>query len=307
MSISGIEVYHKIEEFARQREKEILDKAKLEEQYILHCAKVERERIIAEAKLEANAMIENAKLEAQRAKEVIELARQEQESQEAKKVSEQLVRKYFTEDRIEFKASLERDIATITKENKEILGRAEQIHEQMCDQTNGLQAVWINALTSATEQLSKMKDDFYKHLHTWQVGLYPHELRPLAERYIDLYRIINVERLLSEEILFHYINKQTDDTSNEVEISQTTLVGLRKLNRTLTTFLHKFETSLSGLGLYVFYPSVGDVFDDVWHVLENETLEYDNNKITRCVVPGIAKKVNGATEDDVIIPAIVSL
>lgn len=309
--------------------------------------------IIDEAQQTGLKIIEDARLEAEKSKSVLNLVGSNNEKVLAQKRSEELIRKYLTNDRIEFKKSIEKDLNDTLKGNKEVLCRTEKMHDDMCDQTNALQASWANALTSMTDELVKIKEEFYKHLHDWQVSLYPHELRPLAERYVELYRIINVDRLLTEEIVFNYsqnehidenfdvlskkkdvgldsefnifgadkckdtetVKKEAPDEgkynvrNHSISTAPSTLEGLKKLNRTLTIFLHKFEVSLNGLDMYVFYPDKGDVFDDVWHVLENEDCynDWGNNIISYCVVPGIAKKVNDAAEDDVIIPAIVAI
>ena len=85
------------------------------------------------------------------------------------------------------------------------------------------------------------------------------------------------------------------------------IAGLQKLNKTLTTFLRRFELSLNGLDLYVFYPNPGDEFDETWHILDDEDEEYEGKYIKECIVPGIAKKANDDYGDDVLIPAVVKV
>lgn len=292
----------------KEKEKDVKDEAK----------KL-ADMIIEEAQQTAIKIIEDAKEQAGKESLAASKASENNCSTEAaRNVSEALIRKYLNDDRVEFKRLLEKDLLDTISESKNMLGKAEAIHDDMCDQTNTLQASWVTALTSAIDELSKIKEEFYRHLHNWQISLYPHELRPLAERYIELYRIINVDKLLTEEILLHSVSKKEGETDSIVQNNLSerglgdvpfspTIEGLKKINRTLTTFLHKFELSLNGLDLYVYYPSEGETFDNVWHVMEDDTEYNDFNgyKISRCVVPGIAKKINDSTEDDVIIPAIV--
>jgi hypothetical protein len=47
------------------------------------------------------------------------------------------------------------------------------------------------------------------------------------------------------------------------------------------------------------------MFDELWHVPEDEENEYTGKKIAECLVPGIAKKANDNHGDDVLIPAVV--
>ena len=61
--------------------------------------------------------------------------------------------------------------------------------------------------------------------------------------------------------------------------------------------------------MYVYYPKDGEVYDEVWHVIEDDA-EFDASKehrIKQCILPGIAKKVNDDSEDDVIIMATVKV
>ena len=89
------------------------------------------------------------------------------------------------------------------------------------------------------------------------------------------------------------------------------IAGLQKLNRTLTNSLKRFEGALTGIDLYVYYPSAGTEFDEMWHQVwqedTDEESDYNNKRITECIVPGIAKKSKDGGEDDVIIPAEVKV
>ena len=190
--------------------------------------------------------------------------------------------------------------------------RAMTVHTEMCDATNAVQARWIQALDDTISKMSDIKSEFYSHLHDWQVSLFPKEIKPLAERFLELYRIINVDKMLREEILLKSLSDEmsddlTDsrvDKNNDLEIR---IAGLQKLNKTLTTFLRRFELSLNGLDLYVFYPNPGDEFDETWHILDDEDEEYEGKYIKECIVPGIAKKANDDYGDDVLIPAVVKV
>lgn len=189
--------------------------------------------------------------------------------------------------------------------------RAVAVHTEMCDATNVFQARWIQALDDTISKMTDVKSEFYSHLHDWQVSLFPKEIKPLAERFLELYRIINVEKLLREEILLETSSVVTDDVLNKKDEKtdefEIRIAGLQKLNKTLTTFLRRFEVSLNGLDLYVYYPNPGDEFDETWHIPDDEDEEYEGKHIKECVIPGIAKKANDDLGDDVLIPAVVKI
>lgn len=115
-------------------------------------------------------------------------------------------------------------------------------------QDHALQANWIKALDNTLEQLNAVKADFYQHLSQWQKALYPRKGKALADCYLELYRILNVEKLLREEVVFQADQPQAGPSPKTVE-------GLHKLNKTLTKFLRHFEAALDGLGLYAYFPS----------------------------------------------------
>ena len=55
----------------------------------------------------------------------------------------------------------------------------------------------------------------------------------------------------------------------------------------------------------MYYPKGGDIFDELWHVPEDEEIECSGKVIAEFLVPGIAKKANDNHGDDVLIPAVV--
>lgn len=277
---------------AQRRAQEKLDSAQAEAARILEDARREGREIVARAKAEAEAEAKTIKINAQTAAEMREEA-------QAKQTSEKLIKRYLAQDLEAFRQDYEADLAAIRRENREVSGEIEREHDRMVEQTNAIQRAITAAVSSAIEDMSNMREDLYKKLQGWQASLYPHEYEPLAQRYVELYRIINVERLLAEEVLFQH--------SQQTEAAPATIAGLERLNRTLTTFLQKFESSLSGVGLYVFRPEEGDAFDEVQHMTESEDMVWDSRTIVRCVVPGVAKKTVDAEEDDVIIRATVEI
>ena len=287
---------------------EVVERANEQAEKIISNAEVEAKRITNDANAEAIRIIKEAKV---RAKEIDDSVTKEA-SEKAKDKAEKLVSRYLTEEQKSYKLELNDEMRKFTDAYIENSNRAMTVHTEMCDATNAVQARWIQALDDTISKMSDVKSEFYSHLHNWQVSLFPKEIKPLAERFLELYRIINVDKMLREEILLKSLSDEmsddlTDsrvDKNNDLEIR---IAGLQKLNKTLTTFLRRFELSLNGLDLYVFYPNPGDEFDETWHILDDEDEEYEGKYIKECIVPGIAKKANDDYGDDVLIPAVVKV
>lgn len=278
----------------------------------------ESERLRQEAKTQAEQIVENAKQEAERLKDEaqLEAERINQSAQtaadailaeaqakaegNAKERADKLVQKYLTQAQREMRQACDADMEACMKETLSQARTLETIHGEMCDKTNALQANWIKALDNTLEQLNAAKADFYKHLSQWQKALYPREVKALADRYLELYRMLNVDKLLREEVVFQAGQPQAEPSPKTVE-------GLHKLNKTLTTFLGRFETALDGLGLYAYFPQPRESFDDMKHMPEDEEEDCEGKTIQLCIQPGIAKKTSDGGEDDVVIPAVVRL
>ena len=272
----------------------------------------ESERIRAEAQMTAKRIREDAEKYAdtirEEAEDTIKKRKAEIEAtadQTAKERTDQLVEKYLEENqrkmRTESNAEAGRMIAAELARRQGMFS----VYDDMCERTNGFQASWISSLNQSIEQLEGIKSEFYRHLHDWQVSLYQADIRPIAERYLELYRIINVDRLIRAEII------TGDGQENSPDADDPVIAGLERLNRTLTTFLRRFEASLNGLDMYVYYPQAGDEFDDLKHVSEDDEEPAYQAHVTECILPGIARKASNdpddETMDDVVIRAVVRL
>ena len=267
----------------------------------------EEERLLQEAKNQATQIVENAKLEAERinqsaqtAADAILAEAQAKTENSAKERADKLVQKYLAQAQREMRQACDAEMEVRLQETLRQARTLETIHGEMCDKTNTLQANWIKVLDNTLEQLNAVKTDFYQHLSQWQKALYPREVKALAECYLELYRMLNVDKLLREEVVFQADQPQTEPSPKTVE-------GLHKLNKTLTTFLRHFEAALDGLGLYAYYPQPGELFDEMRHTPEDEDAVCEGKTIQFCIQPGIAKKSSDGGEDDVVIPAEVRL
>ncbi len=264
----------------------------------------EEERLLLEAKNPAAQIVENAKLEAERinqsaqtAADAILAEAQAKTENSAKERADKLVQKYLAQAQREMRQACDAEMEVRLQETLRQARTLETIHGEMCDKTNTLQANWIKALDNTLEQLNAVKTDFYQHLSQWQKALYPREVKALAECYLELYRMLNVDKLLREEVVFQADQPQTEPSPKTVE-------GLHKLNKTLTTFLRHFEAALDGLGLYAYYPQSGELLDEMRHTPEDEDAVCEGKTIQFCIQPGIAKK---SSDDEVVIPAEVRL
>ena len=267
----------------------------------------EEERLRQEAKNQAAQIVENAKLEAERinqsaqtAADAILAEAQAKTENSAKERADKLVQKYLAQAQREMRQACDAEMEVRLQKTLSQARTLETIHGEMCDKTNTLQANWIKVLDNTLEQLNAVKTDFYQHLSQWQKALYPREVKALAECYLELYRMLNVNKLLREEVVFQADQPQTEPSPKTVE-------GLHKLNKTLTTFLRHFEVALDGLGLYAYYPQPGELFDEMRHTPEDEDAVCEGKTIQFCIQPGIAKKSSDGGEDDVVIPAEVRL
>ena len=267
----------------------------------------EEERLLQEAKNQATQIVENAKLEAERinqsaqtAADAILAEAQAKTENSAKERADKLVQKYLAQAQREMRQACDAEMEVRLQETLRQARTLETIHGEMCDKTNTLQANWIKVLDNTLEQLNAVKTDFYQHLSQWQKALYPREVKALAECYLELYRMLNVDKLLREEVVFQADQPQTEPSPKTVE-------GLHKLNKTLTTFLRHFEAALDGLGLYAYYPQPGELFDEMRHTPEDEDAVCEGKTVQFCIQPGIAKKSSDGGEDDVVIPAEVRL
>lgn len=286
-----------------------VENAKKEAMQIITDAKKERELIIADAKKEAGEIASFAKgkkdRETVRENSLVFMNKDDMQN------ADRLIEKYIVESQRAYKVSSERELSLIVDRNKDNLSKTEEFHDKMCEKTNELQVAWMNSISSSIDEMRELKEEFYKHLHEWQKGLYLHEYEQIAERYTELYRIIDVDRIIANEIVnLANMNGTSDNSRRKTRDgdSQNEIVEkLQKINESLSIFLRKFEVSLNGLGLYVYRVEEGILFNYEWHMNVDDTIDCEGKRIKRCVVPGIAKRAIGDGEDDVIIPALVAV
>ena len=293
---------------------EIREKAKNDASKIIEDAKTYSEELkmnikeeIFDMKREAQEKIDDMRKEAD-----MELAerRQEMESCSAE-YAKKMINRNIAQYQSEARKSLYQELEQYKEASEQQTEKMSQLHSEMCASTNALQAEWVKSLDRTFAQLSDLKTDFYEKLHDWQVALYPAKYQAIAERYTELYRILNLDKMIREEILYQNPTEESIEHTEATTPAPETVRALQKLNGTLTIFLKKFEQSLSGLGLYVYYPAEGEEFNEVLHSCRDESFEEELYEyefiIDQCIVPGIRKKNQAEFEDDVVIPATVTV
>ena len=295
-----------------QKAEEIIESASNGAQTIIAEAKKQADVIISEARASAEEELEKARTEAG-----VLIARAEEEASAradacAETVARKLVKKHIAAEQAAFRTECNEEIEALNIKYRNSVASAEINHDEMCEKTNEYQRTFVNSIDGMVAELSAMKAGFYEHLHKWQVDLYPKDVRPIAERFLELYKLIKVDGIINEQILFceagesEKIPVESAENALPVSSAEKTIQGLNKLNKNLNTFLHRYEASLSSLGLYAYYPKAGEIFDDIWHICD-ENDDCEGKPVAACVAPGIAKKAFDAEEDDVIIPAIVTV
>ncbi len=253
------------------------------------------EEIINDAVRVAEQIKEQARTEAEKIRsEAKEEARKKEEDlKEKEKQMKARMQEYWEngqkQDREELNAEMVRLSESYLNETK----RMQQTHDEMCDETNVIQGKYVNEMEAMISALKQIQSEYFVQLHEWKKSLYYAEVEPLARCYVNLYHIINIDKLLEAELL--------GENPSEV-----TLEGLQKLKNTLLTFLSTYQTALRGLDLYAYFPEKDERFDDYFHISEEE-IDGTGKQIVECIIPGIKKKAQDENNDDVIIKAVVSV
>lgn len=318
---------------ARREAAEITENARKEAAQIKEDARKSSEEIISKAKTEAGEISETAeafKKSAEKEKEKYTQLRED-----AERNGDALIKQYLADHQKEFKHEIDGMMAKTSKELMEKYPGADENTQKLIDETNALQkelagrmdasvsaqteqfskmkndleqmkAQWENALRSSVEQINASKSEMFKQMRTWQHSLYQNENEPLAQAFVDFYRVVNADRLLREEIMAKGKDGSADDR----------MKSLNRLNSSLNTVLRKFENALNRLDLYAYYPKEGDFFDPESHMAHLSEEEADNvdpdedysgRPITGYYLPGVKKKIRDDMGDEVIIKAEVTV
>ncbi len=294
-------ILDKLAEMAKElREvKGMLINPEVQAEQIKRQAKTEAEKLIAEAEEEAKKIKNKAEADAKETRnEAEEEARKKREQCDKREAEiKECLEAYLKT----YKEEADKDVEQWLQNNSEKEKRAADFHEEMCANTDAVQANFSTALVDTVEnlednieKLENMKAEFFKSLSAWQRSLYSVEFQPIAQCYQECYRLCNVDSLISGEVF------RPDGASTD------TAERLVKLKKSLDIFLKRFEYSLGKLDLYLFYPEKGELYDEMWHLSEKK-MDCTGGHITSCVVPGVAKKAVDQVDDEVVLQAVVKV
>lgn len=205
---------------------------------------------------------------------------------------------YLLEQRRQLRADCEAMMADYYSQCKAQAGEVDRLHTQMCEKTNAMQTALAGCLDESLAVLTAMKYELFEHLRTWQNHVCGGEYRAIALCYRELYRIVNLDKMITGAV-FAVEQNGPDGVFDE------TIASLLRLEKTLTTFLHKFERALVDLGLYIYYPAAGEAWNEVKHTCEEECLE--GAVITECLLPGVAYKKGSDDDGEILFPAYVKI
>lgn len=277
---------------------EILAKAEEE-------AKKIKEQAHAEASRERNGIIDEARQrytqlvsEAQaKAEKICAEAEQKKPAWDEEAAKERLG-KHFEEYKKQVRAEQDDREKEFLKLEKDTAEKTDSIHREMCEMTNAVQAEWGRKINETIEDLRAIESDFFTKLHTWQTSLYPRGLERIADNYVELYRIINIDKILQAETVFQM-------SQESEKPSEATLEALEKLENKLRTHLKRYGNALNGLGMYVLFPQEGEAYDDAVHSCAEEPEE--PAIITKCITPAIIRRMEGDGNEDVVKRAVVEV
>ena len=164
-------------------------------------------------------------------------------------------------------------------------------------QLQQLQQQQEQTLAESVRRMQEQQHQLAGSLRSWQKSLYIASFKELANCYAQLYRIVIRQERLCAEL----------EAKGELRTAD------KELKESLTTFRRIFEKALAPLNLFILVPKVGDPYDDVIHITEQQSgdeQQLAGATVAECVLPGVVHRPENAedAEDyDVICRATVRL
>lgn len=292
---------------ARALANKILAEARQKAEKIKQDAEDEAYRIQAEAQT-ARSQAEELRLANQRRQQELEaakaaLAQQQTELERtAQQRADQLTDRYLWTSHLEMQKEWDEQQA---KKNQEDQTAAElaRMKDELCRETTALKAEWRKALEETAEKLTELQNGLDSRLRQWQSGLYPRELRPLAECCAQFYRIVNNDQALAGQVARMAQEPASSAASEEL------VKYLQQRHKSLKVFQGNLEKAANKLGLFLSYPEEGSPFDDALQTPANEGIEDPYGMVVaRCETPGVIRRTSGELEEgEPVLPAIVTL
>ena len=164
-------------------------------------------------------------------------------------------------------------------------------------QLQQLQQQQEQTLAESVRRMQEQQHQLAGSLRSWRQSLYIASFKELANCYAQLYRIVIRQERQCAEL----------EAQGELRTAD------KELKESLTTFRRIFEKALAPLNLFILVPKVGDPYDDVIHITEQQSgdeQQLAGATVAECVLPGVVHRPENAedAEDyDVICRATVRL
>ena len=289
-----------IKEAARNREANIRSQANTEADRIRRNAKNEAEQTRQEAKAyadkvkriaenEAEQTRQDAKAYASKVKRIAEddadgirAAARQQMEEEAEQTTAMLIQQKLSAHIQELRRQWEEEQREKAAQRAETSTIAAALKEEACTRSTSIGASLNQGLDQLQEQLNQLRSNMTLDLQKWRTSLYKCEYGKLVNFYNTLNGYANsFERELREA--------EYSDTASD-ELKKVLGEHSRKLNRLRSNLIGSMEV----MGLRLFTPQKGDLFNSYYHTTngEEDDDEFLDREIARCLKPGIERVVN---------------
>jgi chemotaxis protein histidine kinase CheA len=278
---------------------ELLQEADQAAANIKAAAQQEAQQIRQSAEKEAQRILNQANEQAQQLRQGAEAELEQQRTQMAEAAeadARRLREQYLIQQQRDLREALRQEETQAVEQQEAALVRQEQAHQEMCEVSSRMQAQLVQQLEQTVANINSIKQGLCQELNQWRTSLYLSEFKPLADAYLGLYKITNVDQLT--RMVIAAAEQCPDGATEEV----TALVKrVQRLEQSLTIFLRQLERAMGSFGLYVYFPKEGQPFDPYWHILserQEDLASGAGNVVARCTVPGIGRKYAEALRDD---------
>lgn len=297
--------------FERQERKQMEDrlaKSGAEAERILQQAKAEAERILAAAesekkeaaalKSEAEDALRRAQEDADHLRERTILSAQEEAKRQLEEEAEQELQRLLGSKMNAYMAQQRRlqgeALSAAQADRNELSGQTAALKEAACDFSNRTSSTLTQVMESAMEQMLRVKSEFNTALQQWKSDMYKCEYSPIISCFNSL---LTLEKRFERDVA-------AEEGMTEEEV----LTKLQQHSASMTSFRSRLERAMNAMGLMLYMPQSGEMFDAYYHTLDEDEDDesYDGRKIGECLSPGIIRKVN-SEEETVMQRAVVTV
>ena len=248
----------------------------------------EAEKILSAARQEAEEILAAARKEAE--KRVSEAEAQAKAQAQAR--AEALCAQYLADYRRNLRGEMEREAAAENLRDTAAAQEQAAARRQMSAELDALRVSWRTDLERVVAEMRGLQGELEGGLRAWQRALYPREMLPLADVYVQLYRIVNRDELFASALS----SAPTEETAR----------GLQELAVALSALLARLGRAMGKLGLHLYIPAPGEPYDDVLQAAPGG--EIPGAVVAECLVPGVVCAPDGDLEEgNPLIRALVRL